>query len=67
MGWTYLTHAPAHPFAPSVNAMYTFNGRPTLFGNPECNEEVECPRTEVRDWMKPSPCYNQLHAACNSL
>ena len=47
MGWVLRAHAPAHPLAASVNAMYSFQGLPTLFGNPECNEEIECPRTEV--------------------
>ncbi len=34
----------------SVNAMFTLWGRPTIFGLPDCNDDFECPMTEVRQY-----------------
>ncbi len=40
-------HAPGHSLVSSVNGMFTFQGLPTIFGSPECDEDFECSLTEV--------------------
>ncbi len=43
-------HAPGHSLVSSVNGMFTFQGLPTIFGSPECDEDFECSLTEVAQY-----------------
>ena len=42
-----LAAAPLRSCAEYPNSLFTFRGRPTEFGNPECDDSCDCPRTNV--------------------
>ncbi len=49
--WQYQQVAPYNPSVEeSVNAMFTLWDRPTIFGLPNCDNDFECPLTEVRQY-----------------
>ncbi len=45
--WTPLAPLVYNPIGDQANGMNSFQGRPTIFGNPECNDGGECPETGV--------------------
>ncbi len=49
--WQYQQVAPFNPAVDvSVNSMFSLWDRPTIFGLPDCNDNFECPLTEVSQY-----------------
>ncbi len=45
--WKKLAISPFDPVTNDPNAMWTFRGRPTIFGQANCNDEGECSTKDV--------------------
>ncbi len=47
LAWHTRAVPPFHPLAEIPNAMWSFEGRPTIFGNPKCGDDGTCINSEV--------------------
>ena len=48
--WSYETVTPLTHLAREANAMFTFRGKPTIFGNARCGVNGQCPYTGVTQY-----------------
>lgn len=62
--WTPLAPLVYNPIGDQANGMNSFRGRPTIFGNPECNDGGECPETGVVQVMTKADLAWDLIAIC---
>ncbi len=59
--WTRLSAPLFNPIANPVNAMHSFQGRPTIFGQPECDESGgNCPMTGVEQYDQSTDTWRKI-------